>query len=67
MRAPSSGSGKSGETVEVLKLSGNAHSEAGNWLQEQNLPFWEKVLLSNLKKGLASFMKSNKGTFASQS
>ena len=45
MRAPSLGSGKSVEAVECLKLSGIAHSEAGNWLQEQNLPFWEKVLL----------------------
>ena len=66
MRAPSLGSGKSVEAVECLKLSGNAHSEAGNWLQEQNLPFWEKVLLSNLKKGLVTFMTSSKETFASQ-
>ena len=65
--APSSGSGKSVEAVEWLKLSGIANCEAGSWLQEPNLQFQEKNVPSNLMKGLVTFMTSNKGTFGCQS
>ena len=65
--APSFGPGRTIVPVKALKLTGITYSDVGNRYQEQSLSFLEKVASSNLKKGLVTFMMSNKGTFGCQS